>query len=136
VVTADSTGQAGRNSNNHQFTAGEHGAYDGQQHAEGAPRGTGGECQTNGNHKYDGRQEVCQTAGVHTDKFSNKDLCTQIQQDDCYLAFAKAKEATDNDQVLQDKIGEFNLEPGAKLRIIPAKSSGASIADGFALIKK
>ena len=34
------------------------------------------------------------------------------------------------------KLGEFNLEPGAKLRIIPAKSSGASIADGFALVKK
>jgi hypothetical protein len=32
------------------------------------------------------------------------------------------------------KIGEFDLEPGATLKIIPAKSSGLTIADGFALI--
>ena len=32
------------------------------------------------------------------------------------------------------KIGEFDLEPGATLKIIPAKSSGLTIADGFALV--
>ena len=34
------------------------------------------------------------------------------------------------------RLGEFDLEPGAKLRIIPAKSSGFIVADGFALIGK
>ena len=31
------------------------------------------------------------------------------------------------------KIGEFELEPGATLTIIPAKSKGFTVADGFAL---
>ena len=34
------------------------------------------------------------------------------------------------------KLGEFDLEPGATLSIIPAKSSGLIVADGFALIRK
>ena len=34
------------------------------------------------------------------------------------------------------RLGEFNVEPGAKLRIIPAKSTGAVAADGFALVAK
>ena len=34
------------------------------------------------------------------------------------------------------KIGEFDLEPGATLTVIPAKSAGLTIADGFALIRK
>ena len=32
------------------------------------------------------------------------------------------------------KLGEFDLEPGATLSIIPAKSKGHIAADGFALI--
>ena len=32
------------------------------------------------------------------------------------------------------KIGEFELEPGATLTIIPAKSKGFTVADGFALV--
>jgi hypothetical protein len=32
------------------------------------------------------------------------------------------------------KLGEFDLEPGATLTIIPAKSKGHVVADGFALI--
>ena len=32
------------------------------------------------------------------------------------------------------RIGEFDLEPGATLTIVPAKSSGSTIADGFALV--
>ena len=31
------------------------------------------------------------------------------------------------------KIGEFDLEPGATLTVIPAKSKGFAVADGFAL---
>ena len=31
------------------------------------------------------------------------------------------------------KIGEFDLEPGATLTVIPAKSKGFTVADGFAL---
>lgn len=31
------------------------------------------------------------------------------------------------------KIGEFDLEPGATLKVIPAKSKGFTVADGFAL---
>ena len=31
------------------------------------------------------------------------------------------------------KLGEFDLAPGAVLRIVPAKSHGTVIADGFAL---
>ena len=34
------------------------------------------------------------------------------------------------------KIGEFDLEPGATLRIIPSESHGVVIADGFALVRK
>ena len=34
------------------------------------------------------------------------------------------------------KLGEFDLEPGATLSIIPAKSSGLIVADGFALVRK
>ena len=34
------------------------------------------------------------------------------------------------------KIGEFDLEPGATLTVIPAKSAGLTVADGFALIRK
>ena len=34
------------------------------------------------------------------------------------------------------KIGEFDLEPGATLTVIPAKSAGLIVADGFALIRK
>ena len=34
------------------------------------------------------------------------------------------------------KLGEFDLEPGATLSIIPAKSSGLIVADGFALTRK
>ena len=34
------------------------------------------------------------------------------------------------------RLGEFDLEPGAVLRIIPSRSSGFVVADGFALIKK
>jgi len=32
------------------------------------------------------------------------------------------------------KLGEFDLEPGATLTIIPAKSKGHVVADGFALV--
>ena len=32
------------------------------------------------------------------------------------------------------KIGEFDLEPGATLAIVPAKSKGFIVADGFALV--
>ena len=32
------------------------------------------------------------------------------------------------------KFGEFDLEPGATLTIIPAKSRGHVVADGFALV--
>ena len=32
------------------------------------------------------------------------------------------------------KIGEFDLEPGATLAIVPAKSKGFTVADGFALV--
>ncbi|MBO7654315.1 MAG: FAD-dependent oxidoreductase, partial [Kiritimatiellae bacterium] len=32
------------------------------------------------------------------------------------------------------KLGEFDLEPGATLRILPSKSSGYTVADGFALV--
>ena len=34
------------------------------------------------------------------------------------------------------KLGEFDLAPGATLSIIPAKSSGLIVADGFALVRK
>ena len=34
------------------------------------------------------------------------------------------------------KLGEFDLEPGATLSIIPAKSSGLIVADGFAIVRK
>ena len=34
------------------------------------------------------------------------------------------------------KIGEFDLEPGATLTLIPAKSKGHVVADGFALVKE
>ncbi|MBQ9432192.1 MAG: FAD-dependent oxidoreductase [Kiritimatiellae bacterium] len=33
------------------------------------------------------------------------------------------------------KLGEFDLAPGATLRVIPAKSSGYVVADGFALVE-
>ena len=32
------------------------------------------------------------------------------------------------------KLGEFDLAPGATLRIVPAKSKGLIVADGFALV--
>jgi hypothetical protein len=32
------------------------------------------------------------------------------------------------------KIGEFDLAPGATLTVIPAKSRGFTVADGFALV--
>ena len=41
---------------------------------------------------------------------SMKDFCTEFQKDERYLAFWRAKEATDNNQLLQDKVGEFNLK--------------------------
>lgn len=36
-------------------------------------------------------------------------LGEELQKDERYLAFAAAKEANDNDEELQKKIGEFNL---------------------------
>ena len=33
------------------------------------------------------------------------------------------------------KLGEFDLAPGATLKILPAKSKGYVVADGFALIQ-
>ncbi len=41
---------------------------------------------------------------------SMKDFCTELQKDERYLAFLHAKEATDRNQLLQDKVGEFNLK--------------------------
>ena len=32
------------------------------------------------------------------------------------------------------KLGEFDLAPGATLKIMPAKSSGYVVADGFAVV--
>ena len=32
------------------------------------------------------------------------------------------------------KLGEFDLEPGSTLTLIPAKSNGYVVADGFALV--
>lgn len=39
-----------------------------------------------------------------------KELGRALQQDERYLAFRKASEANDNDEALQNLIGEFNLK--------------------------
>ena len=38
-----------------------------------------------------------------------RELCTAIQENELYKAFAAAKKANDEDKALQDLIGEFNL---------------------------
>ena len=39
-----------------------------------------------------------------------KDLCKELQKDERYLVYAKAKEISDNDAALQDLIGKFNMK--------------------------
>ena len=62
VVSADCAGQAGGHADYSQFAAGgEYIQYDGNQDAEGAPGGAGGECNEAGYDEDDGGQEIVQS---------------------------------------------------------------------------